>query len=58
MMALARWTGCDTCRDVPDAELESMVLELMVTFEEPDKRTAPPPRPAVESLNTEFCMNK
>ena len=32
------------------------MLDIMVTFDEPETRTAPPLSPAVDSLKTESCM--
>jgi len=34
------------------------VLDIMVTLDEPDTRTAPPLSPAVESLKTELCSTR
>ena len=50
-MGRATFTLC-----IPLAELEDIVLAVMFTFAEPDTRTAPPARPASESMNVEFWM--
>ena len=34
------------------------MLDIMVTFDVPDTRTAPPPSPAIESLKTEFRITR
>ena len=34
------------------------MLDVMLTFDEPDTRTAPPPSPAVESLKFELSITR